>query len=595
MNQEFLEKQTSDPHSFAQPGQAIVTHLHLDIRVDFENKKITGCAAYTIKTAPDATEIIFDTNGLEIIKVNLNEETTGVYTLGASKPHLGKPLIIKLEAGTEKVTIWYETTDKAAALQWLAPSQTGGKKYPFLFTQSQAILARTWLPCQDSPGIRFTYEARVQVPSQFLALMSAENPQQKNIDGIYTFRQNRPIPSYLMALAVGNLIFKELDNRTGVYAEPEQLEAAYQEFAELPAMVAAAENLYGPYLWNRYDLLLLPPSFPFGGMENPMLTFVTPTIIAGDRSLTSLVAHELAHSWSGNLVTNATWNDFWLNEGFTVYFERRIMEALYGKDYADMLKILGYQDLQQTLQELGPSAADTHLKLNLTGRDPDDGLTEIAYEKGNYFLLALEEKFGRPAFDKFIRDYFKQNAFRAMDTESFLEYLNANLMNKPGQLAIKVKPEAWIYQPGLPENKPELTAVLFEKVKEQAQIWRKNHAAADLRTQTWSTHEWLYFLHLIEPDLNQAQIQELDSAFYLTNSGNAEILAVWLGMAVRHAYEPAYPALEKFLTNVGRRKFLVPLYKQLKVKDPAWASKIYQSARSNYHAVATSTLDKLIN
>ncbi|GEO06632.1 aminopeptidase [Adhaeribacter aerolatus] len=594
MNHTTSEKQAPDPHSFAQPGQAVVTHLHLNIRVDFDLKKITGQATYSIKATPEASAIIFDTDGLQIKEVKLDEDTPGTFTLGETKPYLGCPLKIILQPGTKTVTIWYETTPQAAALQWLTPAQTGGKKYPFLFTQSQAILARTWLPCQDSPGIRFTYEAQVQVPTQFLALMSAENPRQKNTTGIYNFRQTRPIPSYLMALAVGNLVFKELDDRTGVYAEPEQLEAAYQEFAELPAMVTAAENLYGQYLWDQYDLLLLPPSFPFGGMENPMLTFVTPTIIAGDKSLTSLVAHELAHSWSGNLVTNATWNDFWLNEGFTVYFERRIMEALYGKDYADMLKVLGYADLQQTLQELGPESPDTCLKLNLTDRDPDEGLTEIAYENGNYFLLALEEKFGRPAFDQFIREYFTKNAFRAMDTENFLTFLQQHLFNLPSNSAIVVAPEAWIYRPGLPENKPYLTSLLFEKVKEQAARWQQNPSASVIKTESWSTHEWLYFLHLIEPTLNPTQIQELDRAFDLTNSGNAEILAVWLGFAVQQAYAPAYPALEKFLTTVGRRKFLVPLYKSIKAKDANRASNIYRNARPNYHAVATSTLDKLI-
>jgi leukotriene-A4 hydrolase len=398
-----------------------------------------------------------------------------------------------------------------------------------------------------------------------------------------------------MALAVGNLAFKFFDERTGVYAEPEMLETAYAEFQALPQMLQAAEALYGPYLWERYDLLLLPPSFPFGGMENPRLTFVTPTILAGDRSLTSLVAHELAHSWSGNLVTNATWNDFWLNEGFTVYFERRIMEALQGKEYADMLKVLGYQDLQRTLQEIGPDSPDTHLKLNLQGRDPDEGLTEIAYEKGNYLLLALEERYGRPAFDAFVRRYFQDFAFQSMDTESFVVYLQENLLLLP---ALKkdtiIQLQTWIYRPGLPADRPSLNSLRFEKVKAQANWWRQERNPAGLDTANWSTHEWLYFLHQVSPHLDAWEMAQLDKTFQLTASGNAEINAVWLEQAIQHGYEPAYPALENFLRRVGRRKFLQPLYKALLLQDPDKARGIYKKARPVYHAVATTTLDKLM-
>ena len=595
MSQTKQHNAAPDPHTFAQPQSAVVTHLDLDITVNFETKTISGCAIYTLAANLGVTEIVFDTNGLHIEQVQLNDRTKTAYHLGEEKPFLGRPLIITIKPNTHQVFIWYSTTHTAAALQWLTPEQTSGKKYPFLFSQSQAILARTWLPCQDSPGIRFTYRARVQVPPTYLALMSAENPQQKNSTGLYTFTQNRPIPAYLMALAVGDLKFKALDERTGIYAEPDQLEVAYQEFTQLPTMLAAAENLYGNYLWGRYDLLLLPPSFPFGGMENPMLTFVTPTIIAGDQSLTSLVAHELAHSWSGNLVTNATWNDFWLNEGFTVYFERRIMEAILGKDYADMLKVLGYQDLQNTLAELGPESADTCLKLNLENRDPDEGLTEIAYEKGNYFLLALEEQVGRAAFDDFIRNYFQEHAFQAMNTEYFISYLQEKLLLQPNFSNEQVQPEAWIYKPSLPDNGPKLNSKLFASVQEQANLWQQNIPAKELPAQNWSTQEWLYFLHLIGPDLNAAKMQELDQEFNLTNSGNSEILAVWLEYGIKNKYEAINITLKQFLERVGRRKFLVPLYKQLIQQNAETAKQIYRQARPNYHAVATSTLDVLMD
>ncbi len=306
----------SDPHSHAGRSPARVQHLALDLVVDFDARTLHGRATWQLANPGTAPELVLDSRNLDLEAVAqldaAGTATPAAFALGPADATLGQALTIALAPGTVAVQIAYRTRPAAAALQWLQPGQTAGTA-PFLFTQSQAILARTWLPCPDSPGIRFTYEATVQVPPHLLALMSAENPQRLASDGRYRFRMAQPIPAYLMALAVGDLQFAALSGRTGIYAEPASLAAAVHEFVDLDAMVAAAEQLYGPYAWERYDLLVLPPSFPFGGMENPCLTFVTPTIITGDRSLTSLVAHELAHSWSGNLVTNATWNDFWLN------------------------------------------------------------------------------------------------------------------------------------------------------------------------------------------------------------------------------------------------------------------------------------------
>lgn len=583
----------ADPHSFVNPEMASVSHLDLDLKVDFEKTMLRGSASYTLQVAPGAREIIFDTRDLEIESVQAQNQELP-FSLGEEQPFLGCPLRVEIGEETKKIVIHYATRPQAAALQWLRPEQTAGKRHPFLFTQSQAILARTWIPCQDSPAIRFTYSAFLQVPPAYLALMSAENPQEKNLSGHYHFHMRQPIPSYLMALAVGDLAFQAFDNRSGIYAEPVLLEKAYQEFLTLPHMLQAAEQLYGPYLWDRHDLLLLPPSFPFGGMENPRLTFVTPTILAGDRSLTSLIAHELAHSWSGNLVTNATWNDFWLNEGFTVYFERRIMEALEGKAHADMLKVLGYQDLQHTLQEIGPDKPDTHLKLHLEGRDPDEGLTDIAYEKGNYLLLALEARFGRPLFDAFIRQYFREFAFQAMDTETFLDYLQRHLVLPHLQPGESLSLDEWIYQPGLPKNRPLLKAEVFDQVDNQVTNWRQGKRPEELATTHWSTQEWQYFLNQVSPWLGAGEMSQLDKAFHFSASGNAEIKAAWLVQAIRHDYRPAFPALEDFLMQVGRRKFLEPLYKTLLDRDPEKAREIYTRARPNYHAVTTATLDKLL-
>ncbi|MBL7983803.1 MAG: aminopeptidase, partial [Flavobacteriales bacterium] len=416
-----------DKHSYADPTQAVITHLDLDIRVDMATRTISGKAMYDLERKKGKT-VVFDTDGLTIDSVTLTDGTPVPFNLGDST-FLGRALTVELPDSADRISIAYRCGQGARALQWLSPEQTADKRNPFLFTQGQAILTRTWIPVQDSPGIRFTYAAKVTVPSHLMALMSAENPQERSPDGVYRFRMDKPIPAYLVALAVGDLEFKPIDARTGIYAEPSVIEKAAWEFADMGKMVTAAESLYGPYRWGRYDVIVLPPSFPFGGMENPMLTFATPTIIAGDRSLTALIAHELAHSWSGNLVTNATWDDFWLNEGFTVYFEHRISEMLYGKDYNDMTSLLGHQDMLATIQELegGRHPEDTRLKLDLVGRDPDDGMTDVAYEKGCGLLRVLENKVGREKFDAFLRGYFDRFAFQSMTTEAFIAYLDQEL------------------------------------------------------------------------------------------------------------------------------------------------------------------------
>lgn len=584
-----------DPHSAAVPALARTTHLHWDAKVDFDQKTITAKASWQIEMAKEATEIYFDSRGLDILSVSLDEKVSTTFKLESRpEPWMGDKLIVQLKPNTNSVHIVYRTSTDAAALQWLSAQQTLDKKGPFLFTQSQAILARTWLPCQDSPGIRFTYDAVVEVPVGMLALMSAENPTELNKDGKYTFKQEKPIPAYLMALAVGYLSFKAIDDRSGVYAEAGLLEKSWNEFQELPAMISAAEALYGLYAWGRYDLLVLPPSFPFGGMENPVLTFATPTILAGDRSLTSLVAHELAHSWSGNLVTNANWNDFWLNEGFTVYFERRIMEAIQGPDYAEMLAALGHQDLLATLDEMGPNNPGTCLKLQLDSLDPDEGMNDIAYEKGNALLRVIEKEVGRARMDTFLRLYFSRHAFQVMTTEQFITYLQKELLS-PEQYA-KLQVEHWIYQPGLPNNVITPVPKRFHQVEAALAVWMKDKKLATQITSSWSSHEWLHFIRLLPDSLTLADLRLLDAQYQFSYSGNSEILAAWFLPAIRKQYDPAYGPIKSFLMEVGRRKFLVPIYKTL-LENPetaAMAKEIYQNARANYHSVAVNTLDELM-
>ena len=587
----------TDPHSFAKPDEAIVKDLDLDIKVDFKSKTISGKASYKIENKTGTDSIILDTRDMDIEKVTEGaDEVESEFEMGPETEFLGKSLKIRIEADTKYIHIYYKTRPEAAALQWLEPTQTAGGIHPFLFTQSEAILARTWVPCQDGPGVRFKYSATVTVPKELMAVMSASNPEEKSEDGVYEFQMDQPIPSYLLALTVGDVAFKSLGERTGVYAEPVTLEKAAYEFANMEKMLDAAEALYGPYSWERYDVIVLPPSFPFGGMENPRLTFATPTILSGDRSLVSLIAHELAHSWSGNLVTNGTWNDFWLNEGFTVYFERRIMEALDGNDYADMLEVLGYQDLLRNVNDLGPTSNDTKLKLQLEGRDPDDGMTQIAYEKGYSFLRLVEENVGRAKFDSFVKKYFSTFAFQSMTTEKFLDYFEAQLIHHDEALENALKIHEWVYEPGIPANCLVITSTRFQKVNSTLAAWNNGTPAKDLDTKKWSSHEWLQFIRHLPENMTIAQMTELDEAFGFTDSGNCEILGAWFEHVIKHQYTHGYASLEKFMVTVGRRKFIVPLYKLLilSAEGKKMAQDIYKKARPNYHTVATSTIDGLL-
>ena len=587
-----------DPHSYSTPADVSVKHLIWKAAVNFDSKTLEGTASWTIENAGHADSIILDTKGLHIRNISLDNNLPAKFSLGKRDPVLGQALAILITPQTKTITIEYQTNPDAEALQWLNPQQTAGKIFPFLFTQSQAILARSWVPCQDTPGVRFTYEADVTVPKDLLALMSASNPQKKNATGEYHFQMKQPISSYLLALAVGDLTFKPISGRSGVYAENSLVEKAAWEFADLEKMIAGAEELYGPYQWERYDVLVLPPSFPFGGMENPRLTFATSTILSGDRSLTSLIAHELAHSWSGNLVTNATWNDFWLNEGFTVYFETRIMEKLYGKDYAEMLASLNLQDLHDEIESLQEKGlfADTRLRLNLEGRNPDEGVTSIAYYKGYFFLRSIEEKHGREKFDAFLNDYFAENAFGSIDTENFIAYIRNYYQSKFSISLEDATFHQWIETEGLPENVPQPNSSRFQKVDQLLASWRAEKTLDKSLASGWSTHEWLHFLKNLPEKLSQGQMRALDNFGNFTSSGNAEIITAWGVISIRNKYEKMAPKIEAFLVSTGRRKFLSPLYNELiKTEEGKQrAQEIYKQARPNYHFVATNTFDKLL-
>lgn len=585
-----------DEHTFSKPELAVVKHLDLDIKVNFDTQTISGKASWQIDNISKGNEIIFDENTLEITKVTLgDDEKETKFELGNEVEFHGKPLHITIEPNTTKVNIYYKTTKDAVALQWLTPQQTADKKKPFLFSQGESIWSRTWIPCQDSPGVRFTYNAKVTVPKDLLAVMSAVNPQKKNDTGVYTFKQDKAIPSYLMAIAVGDIEFQSIDNRTGVYAEPSMLKKSAWEFAELGKMVVAAEKLYGPYRWGRYDVLVLPPSFPYGGMENPNLTFLTPGVIAGDRSLTSLLAHELGHSWSGNLVTNATWDDIWLNEGFTTYVEHRIGEAIFGEKEFEMQNVITRKELVDNVAEYGDTNPDTRLKVSLTGRNPDDGISLIPYVKGYAFLRVIENAVGREKFDIFIKNYFDAHAFQSITTEDFVKYINENLIKEDKALADKIKLEDWIYKPGIPSNITAVSSGDFDAIDKIQKSWRET-GVAGLSKKITTTAEKQHFIDHLPADITVKELEAIDTEFNFTKGGNFIIKRQWFVQAIRHQYKAANPAIEQFLIGISRTGSVMMLYKEM-AKTPegkAWAKQIFEKAKSGYHATTIQAVEGLL-
>lgn len=573
-----------DYHSFANPDEVKVTHLLLDLNVDFEQKILSGSVELDYKkVAPSAKTLVLDTRDLTILNVTANGKDIP-YVLSSQDSFLGAALTIELPLEGNTVKVEYHTSPQASGVQWLTPAQTAGKKQPFLFTQSQAIHARSFIPLQDSPQVRVTYEATIHTPKALLAVMSAANDPNTPRDGEYEFSMPQPIPSYLIALAVGDLHFKAMGERTGVYSEASILDAAAAEFEDTESMLIATEKTFGPYSWDRYDLLILPPSFPFGGMENPRLSFITPTVIAGDKSLVSLIAHELAHSWSGNTVTNATWRDLWLNEGFTTYLTYRIMEMVYGEKRYAMEAVLGRQDLQADIDTL--PADDQILAIDLRGRDPDDVFSNIPYEKGALFLRELEQKVGRAEFDKFLLAYFKQFNFQSITTDQFVDYLELNLVKQHSDVLSMDRVNEWIHTPGVPEGAPEPQSDAFTVVDQARNDWLEGKISAkDILVTEWATHQWLYFLNNMPEKLTQEQLAELDAAFALTQSHNNEIAHSWLLMSVKNWYEPAFPRLHDYLVSIGRNKLVKPLYKALSEtpEGKKMAQKAFAEAKDAYH------------
>ncbi|MFY8061867.1 MAG: M1 family metallopeptidase [Arenimonas sp.] len=585
-----------DPNSYAQPERVRIEHLVLDLRADMQARTLAGSAELFLKWQDDkARELVLDTRDLQIRSVQGFDGKAWknlTYRLDTADLILGSALRIKLPSALPRVRINYSTVPEASGLQWLTPEMTSSKQ-AFMFSQSQAIHARSWVPLQDTPGVRFTYDARIRTDASLMALMSADNDPKAVRDGDYRFSMPQKSPSYLLAIAVGDVVFKPISGRSGVWAEPGVADAAAAEFADTEKMIQVAEKLYGPYQWGRYDMLILPASFPFGGMENPRLSFITPTVIVGDKSLTSLIAHELAHSWSGNLVTNSSWKDIWLNEGFTSYVENRIVEEVYGRELADMENVISQASLAEALKSTPP--ADQVLALPpLAGRDPDEALSDVAYIKGQWFLMFLEQRFGRETFDAFLRHWFTTHAFTSSHSAEFERFLTVELLDKhPGKVSIGEIRE-WLHRPGIPSSaKPAVSSRFVAIDKAQAQWFAGDVLASELASSAWGTQEWVRFLERMPATLTSTQMAELDAAFRFSGTPNPEIAQRWYPLTVRSGYTIARPEIEKFLIAIGRRKLIMPIYAELAKTDDGrmFATTVFEKARPGYHPITIGSVE----
>ena len=585
-----------DPHSYFDDSQSRTRSWRLKLHVDFSRKVLHGTATLCFESAAGGF-LDLDTKALTIIGVVTEAGAAVPFELGPEEPILGRRLRLRVPAGAKEVAISYETSPEAAGLQWLSPEQTEGKKHPFLFSQCQAIHARSVLPCQDCAVARVTYEAEVTVPAALTAVMSAGPAGEAAAESgrrIFKFRMPQPIPSYLFALAVGELEGRDLSPRSRVWAEPATIAAAAQEFGETEGMIQCAEALFGPYDWERFDMLVLPPSFPYGGMENPRMTFLTPTLLAGDRSLVSVVAHELAHSWTGNLVTNATAEHFWLNEGFTVWAERRILKALHGPEAAALAWGIGQKDLEEALERFKDKPELTLLRTHLEGVDPDDAFSGVPYEKGARFVVALERAAGEERFDLFVKSYMKRFRFQSITTEQFCAFVEESL---PGLLA-KVDAPAWLNGPGLPQAAPRFVSRNLEAISALALGWNEGRRPDAGLIARWTATEILIYLQRLPREMSLSDCAELDGALRLSKRGNHEILAQWLYIAAGSGYEPAFDRARLLLLKVGRMKYVRPLYQALGQTAPGrkLAREVFAAAAPTYHALtrraAQSVMEK---
>ncbi|CAG9766424.1 unnamed protein product [Ceutorhynchus assimilis] len=562
-----------DPSSFSKPELVKVTSIDLNLNVNFDKKILAGTVLLGAqKVDPKANEIILDSmklNILSIYDVETKQELS--YELSQNVKDFGSKLTIQLpkkESNNFQIGIDYETSPDATGLQWLSPSETAGHKHPYLFSQFQPTHARSVIPCQDTPGVKTPYKATISAPQEFTVLMSALQDGSKTLPTgkISHFVQKVPMPSYLIAIAVGVMESRQIGPRTTVWSEKELIEESAYEFANTEHQLKTAEDLCGPYVWGKYDLLVLPPSFPYGGMENPCLTFVTPTLLAGDRSLANVIAHEIAHSWTGNLVTNRNFEHFWLNEGFTVFIERKIkgrLESLQSQDFD------AYTHLSVLREEVNRRGKHTSLVVDLKGTHPDEAFSIIPYEKGQTFLRYLESVIGGPAeMEPFLRSYFEQYKYQSIDTDVFKNYFKKYFANK--QEIEKIDWQTWLHAPGMPPvvpNYDKTLAIICDEFFDKYNKWDGTGESpiTSKEVQKLMASQQIYILQqILEADPQPIdKLKQLDSVFNLDQTKNAELLFLWLRICLKAQWKDKIDAMFRWINTVGRMKYVRPLYRDL--------------------------------
>ncbi|PRB43062.1 hydrolase/aminopeptidase [Arthrobacter sp. MYb23] len=578
---------TPDPHSRLQTGKPRTVHFDWQAAVDFDSSTLR-CSIRLRFDRPGPDSVDLDIRHLDIQAVRTIEGAPLPFTVGADDPILGEGLSFELPADLDTVIVDYQTTRDSTALQWAPPEQTSSGTGHFLYSQCQTIHARSMIPLHDSMSAKSTYTAKITVPAGYTALMPAEMLAQEARDHatVFSFQATTPRAPYLMALAVGHLASREISPRSRIWAEPSQIDAAAWEFAEVETMLTAAEEFFGPYQWGRLDLLIMPQSYPYGGLENPGLVFLTPTLIAGDRSLTDVLIHEIAHHWSGNLVTGASMDHFWINEGFTTYGERRISETLYGRELAELRAAMGLLYLKEDFEFLQDRMELSRLRMNLRGLDPDATSTWVAHEKGSIFIRALEESVGRERFDPFFKGFFRDFAFGSLTTEDFIAYATDHLNSS-------IDYEEWLYGNGLPASVPPIESTALTRVREVGQSPVQKDDAS-----TWDASMWTVYLGQLEPD-NKTDVffQTMDSTFDLLDHQNPEIRRLWLLLGVRAGYAPAVEASMRFLSSTGRMKYLKPLYDALvaNVETQSLAVECYRRNREGYHPIARAVVESRLS
>lgn len=610
--------QPRDPNTLSNYNAWRTKHTTANFEIDFDAKHLKGDVTLSLeRLARSESSITLDTSYLDVSSVKVQGEEAKFELTSSRQGPYGSPLKIivseKHQGPQFDVNISVKTTKDCTALQWMTPAQTSNKKHPYMFSQCQAIHARSLFPCQDTPDVKstYTFNIRSSLPVLASGLPTGARDFKHGQEGkpgtlLYTFNQPIPMASYLFALASGDLASASIGPRSSVWTGPEELTACQWEFAaDTEKYIQTAESIVSPYAWTQYNILVLPPSFPYGGMENPIFTFATPTVVSGDRQNVDVIAHELSHSWSGNLVSNASWEHFWLNEGWTTYLERRLQAAIHGGfQHRDFSAIIGWKALTDSINQFGTDHEFTKLIPNLKGQDPDDAFSSIPYEKGFTFLLHLEKLLGLEKWDAFIPHYFKTYSRKSVDSYEFKSTLlaffatDATATEKLNSLEW----DSWFYSPGFPP-KPDFDTSLVDECYDLAAKWTAAvHAPRSFTphpadVEGWTANQLLVFLETLQtasPLLTPQLVQSLGAAYSLRSSRNVEVLSRYYVLGLKAGDEVVYQPAAELLSRVGRMKFVRPLFKGLLRRDAGLARRTVEANREFYHPICWGMIEKIL-